>query len=169
MSLNKKMGDAHEAFLCDLLGGRQTKGSGNQWTNPMDGRGNRLTEGFAFAWDGKSTLGQSVAVSRNMWQKAREQAGGERPMVAVRFYDNEALDVHADLIAVNAHDFAEVLEAANQMAAIKEQGCLEGVHKFWDPDGKPSLPGLAERWQGGCPSSTCSVCGADAYNIYGDA
>jgi hypothetical protein len=114
VSLNKRMGDKHEEFLVDLFGGRQTRGSGNQWHNPMDGRTSRMTTRYAFAWDGKSTLAQSVSVSRKMWQKAVEQAGGERPMIGVRFYDNEGLDVGLDLVVMSAHDAAELIEAANQ-------------------------------------------------------
>lgn len=114
MSLNKKMGDKHEDFLADLFGGRQTRGSGNQWHNPMDGRTSRMTSRFAFAWDGKSTLAKSVSVSLEMWAKAVEQAGGERPMLGLRFYDTEGLDVGLDLALVNAHDLAELIEAANQ-------------------------------------------------------
>ena len=112
MSVNKRMGDAHEAFLVDLLGGRQTRGSGNQWHNPMDGRQNRLTVPYAFAWDGKSTLGKSIGVSLSMWDKAVEQAGGERPMLGLRWYANERLDVVRDLLVVDPYDMSEILAAA---------------------------------------------------------
>lgn len=114
MSLAKKMGNEHESWVCALLGATQSRGSGNQWANPIDGRQNRMTQSFAFAFDGKSTLGKSIGVSRVMWEKARQQAGGERPMLALRFYDTERLSVGHDLIVVSAHDFAEVLEAANE-------------------------------------------------------
>lgn len=119
MSLNKKMGDAHEAFLCALFDGTQSRGSGNQWANPMDGRQNRFQQAYAFAWDGKSTLGGSIGVTRAMWRKAREQAHGERPMLGLRFYDDESLKrVEADLVVLSAHDMAEVLEAANTLADL---------------------------------------------------
>jgi hypothetical protein len=114
VSLNKRMGDKHEDFLAGLFGGRQARGSGNQWHNPMDGRTSRMTTRYAFAWDGKSTLAQSVSVSRKMWGKAIEQSGGERPMVGLRFYDNESLDVVYDLVVMSAHDAAELIEAANR-------------------------------------------------------
>jgi hypothetical protein len=113
VSLNKKMGDKHEEFLAALFDGTQSRGSGNQWANPMDGRTSRMHVPYAFAWDGKSTLSKSVGVSREMWAKARLQAGGERPMLGLRFYDNERLDVGLDLIVVSPHDMAEVLAAAN--------------------------------------------------------
>jgi hypothetical protein len=108
------MSDAHEEFLVGLLGGRQTRGSGNQWTNPMDGRHNRLAVPYAFAWDGKATLSDSITISRSkMWDKAVKQAGGERPMLALRWYDNERLDVGLDLVVVRAYDMSEMLEALN--------------------------------------------------------
>lgn len=109
MSLAKKMGDAHEEYIAALLDGSMSRGSGNQWHNPMDGRHNRMEHEFAFAWDCKSTLHQSIGVSRKMWAKAREQAGGERPMLPLRFYDNERLDVGLDLIVVHSNDMAEML------------------------------------------------------------
>lgn len=113
MSLNGKMGKAHELFLAKMLGGRKTKASGSQWTDQMDGRHDRMRSLFAFAWDGKSTLGKSIGVSRAMWEKAREQALGERPMLALRFYDTENLDVGEDLVVLGLHDFVELLEQAN--------------------------------------------------------
>jgi hypothetical protein len=103
------MGDKHEEFLAAILEGSQSRGSGNQWHNQMDGRHNRMNTEFAFAWDGKSTLHQSIGVSRAMWAKAKEQAAGERPMLGLRFYDNERLDVGLDLIVVSAYDMSEVL------------------------------------------------------------
>jgi hypothetical protein len=113
VSLNKDMGDTHEVFLADLFGGRQTRGSGNQWRDPMDGHTSRKHQRFAFSWDGKSTLAKSIGVSREMWAKAREQAGGNRPMLGLRFYGNEALEVDKDLVVVDAHDFAEMLAMIN--------------------------------------------------------
>lgn len=112
MALNKDMGDQHEQHLAAMLGMRQTRGSGNQWREPMDARHSRLDTEWAFAVDGKSTLAKSVSVTRDMWQKAVEQAGGERPMLGLRFYDNHSLKVHADLAVCSLDDFAELLRAA---------------------------------------------------------
>lgn len=127
MSLNKDMGDAHEAHLADTLGMRQTRGSGNQWRDPIDARHNRLDSQYAFAVDGKSTLAKSISITRAMWDKAVEQAGGERPMLGLRFYDNASLKVHADLAACELLDFAELLQAA----------------RLWE-QAKPVLEALAE-------------------------
>lgn len=107
--LRHRMGEAHERYLADMLGGRQTRGSGNQFNNPMDGRQNRYEDRCAFAFDGKSTLGKSIGVSLDMWNKAVDQAHGERPMLGLRFYSTERLSVGLDLIVVTADDFVEVL------------------------------------------------------------
>jgi hypothetical protein len=112
MSLNKKMGDAHERRMAEALGGRQTRGSGNQAHDQMDGKHTRLGHRFAFAWDGKSTLGKSIGVSREMWRKAVEQSADRRPMLGLCFYDDERLRHHTDLVVVTMEDFVELLEAA---------------------------------------------------------
>lgn len=113
MSLNKDMGDVHEKWLADLLKMRGTRGSGNQWRDPMDAKHNRLETNYAFAIDGKSTLGKSIGVTRAMWHKAVEQAGGERPLLGLRFYKDASLSrVDNDLITSDALDFAELHQAA---------------------------------------------------------
>ena len=50
-----------------------------------------------------------------------------------------------DLVVVDRTDFTTILDAASQLNAIQEQGCLEGLHRFL--------------------GSECTVCGADAYNF----
>ena len=79
----------------------------------MDGRTDRRFESFAWAWDGKSTMGKSISVTREMLEKAVEQAGGERPMIALRFYDDERLRIYDDWILVKADDFLDLQETAN--------------------------------------------------------
>ena len=120
--LNKKMGDAHENFLVRLLGGRKTISSGNQWRDQMDGRHNSYTSdsAFNFAWDGKSTLTNSISITRSMIYKAEEQAGPEEPLLALRFYRNEELEVDRDFIVVRASVFAEMLELVREHEAEQE-------------------------------------------------
>jgi hypothetical protein len=108
----RRMSDAHEEFLADLLGGRMTKGSGNQWHDQSDGKMPRDLP-YSFAWDGKATFGKSIGVSREMWAKIRKQAHDRRPMIPLRFYDTEKLDVALDLVVVLADDFACLVEDAN--------------------------------------------------------
>lgn len=110
--LNKRMGDAHEERLAEVLGMRRTRGSGNQWRDQMDAKHDRTSCTFAFAVDGKSTLAKSISITRAMWEKAGEQASGELPMLALRFYNNASLEVHADLAVCDLLDFAEMREAA---------------------------------------------------------
>jgi hypothetical protein len=117
--LNKRMGDHHEAYAAFVLNQRQTRGSGNQWRDQMDSKHNRTECVFAFANDGKSTLGKSISITRAMWAKAVEQAGGERPMLTLRFYDDASLKVHADLAACDLLDFAEMREDAEKWHKAK--------------------------------------------------
>jgi len=111
----RDMSDKHESLLVAVLGGRRTPGSGNQANNPMDGRHNRYEQPIAFAWDGKSTLAQSISVTREMWAKAEEQALGERPMLALRFYDNERLTRYIDLATISLDDLVELLQTIEQL------------------------------------------------------
>ena len=113
--LRYRMGNLHEIFLADLLGGAKSKGSGNRWYQPMDGRTSRRSQEFAFAFDGKATLASSISVSKVMWNKACEQSLGERPMLGLRFYSNESLEVALDLAVVNAYDLSELIEKANHV------------------------------------------------------
>lgn len=108
--LRHRMGEAHEKHLAMMLNGRKTRGSGNQFANPLDGRMNRYTSGMAFAWDGKSTLGKSIGVTRAMWEKLAEQAHGERPLLPLRFYDTERLRVGLDLVVMRLDDLVELAD-----------------------------------------------------------
>jgi hypothetical protein len=82
----------------------------------MDGRHNRYTSAFAFAWDGKSTRSNSISVSRKMIDKAVEQAGGERPMLALRWYFDDRLRKFDDWFLIRADDFIEMLTFAEAVA-----------------------------------------------------
>jgi hypothetical protein len=104
----RKMSDRHETDVAELLGMRRTRGSGNQFADQMDGKHD---EGrWRFAFDGKATLGKSVGVSREMWAKAVEQSHGARPLLPLRFYDDERLAVGLDLVVCDLHDLAEMVE-----------------------------------------------------------
>lgn len=120
------MARLHEEYLAELFGGRKSRGSGSQWQDPADGRNNRLTEvEFAFAWDGKSTAGLGVTIDLKMIAKIREQAGGERPALGLRWYGTEDLQrVTEDWVAVQAADFAEMLAGA-RLAAEAENSLVE--------------------------------------------
>jgi hypothetical protein len=111
--LRHEMSVLHEGDLNYLLGGRLSPGSGNQFANQMDNRNDHREQEFAFAVDGKATFAKSISVTRVMWEKAIEQSHGERPMLALRFYDNERLKIGLDLAVVSLHDLAELIERAN--------------------------------------------------------
>lgn len=114
----RKMSDAHEDWLVETLGGAKTRGSGNQWRAPADGRHNPYDKReWPFAWDGKSTFAKSASVNRDMWEKIREQARPNLPLIPLRFYDNEKLEVGLDLVVLDAQTFADILEAAEQWKA----------------------------------------------------
>ena len=98
---------------------RRTRGSGNQWRDQMDAKHDHTACVYAFAVDGKSTLARSISVTRSMWEKAGEQASGERPMLALRFYNNASLEVHADLAVCDLLDFAEMREDAERWHKAK--------------------------------------------------
>lgn len=117
-----KMGSEHVEGLAAVIGGRVTRGSGNQWDDPIDARQDRHNEEFAFAAEGKSTLGQSISFSRDLIAKAREQAGGERPLIGLRFYRTEDLrEVDEDWAAILLADLAELLDAARERDSLRVQ------------------------------------------------
>lgn len=111
-STTRQLSDHHEADAAKFFGGRIPKGSGNQWRDKLDGRQHRLDQRVAFAWDCKATEGKSIGVSREMWDKTREQAGGERPMLLLRFYGN-GMRVDEDLAVISWDDLRELLDYAN--------------------------------------------------------
>lgn len=119
LDVNMEMAKRHEAFLARLFKGRRMAGSGNKQSGQMDGRHDAHRQAFAFAWDGKSTMGASIMVSKRMWEKAQEQSHFEKPLIALRFYtsfrmqDFESLD----LAVISAHDLAEVLDRLEELEA----------------------------------------------------
>jgi hypothetical protein len=72
---------------------------------------------FAWAWDGKCTRGNSISVSREMWAKAIEQAQGERPMIALRFYDDDRGRNYTDLVTMSLDDLREMLQMIDVLQA----------------------------------------------------
>jgi len=78
----------------------------------MDVRNDVRDDEWAFAADGKSTFGESIGVSKGMWQKAVEQSGDLIPCLPLRFYDTYRLDVGLDLWVIDGNTFEALLEAA---------------------------------------------------------
>jgi hypothetical protein len=120
------MGELHVKALAELIGGRVTPGSGNQWKDPIDARASHLDTEFAFAAEGKSTLGASISFSRALIAKAQEQAGGERPLIGLRFYGTEDLhEVDEDWSAIQNADLSELLEKAAHPVAEPSDELLQ--------------------------------------------
>ncbi len=112
------MASRHESHLAALFQGRMTRGSGNQARDQMDGKQVYRSQGYVFAWDGKSTLGKSIGVSREMWAKAQEQAHWAIPILPLRFYANDRLTaVDADLVVIEADVLADLQRDANAYRA----------------------------------------------------
>jgi len=106
----REMSAKHEKFIADLIEGKRTRNSGAVWSDQMDVRNDVRDTRWAFAADGKATLGNSIGVSRDMWRKAVEQSHDLRPMLPLRWYNTDRLDVGLDLVVISADDFREMLE-----------------------------------------------------------
>lgn len=116
----QQMGEKHEEYLAGVNAGRKSKASGSQWSDPADGR-NGHDEPYALAWDGKSTLGKSIAVTLETLRKIREQALGEIPEIGLRWYANQSLrDVLEDWVAVPGDDWKNILSSARSWRALSE-------------------------------------------------
>lgn len=114
------MGHRHEADVAEALGMVMTRGSGSGADKGDAAHHHDLP--FAFRIDAKSTKGKQIAVTLQMLAKLREQAGGERPALPLRWYANEALTkVAEDWIAVTLADFSELVAEARETAALREQ------------------------------------------------
>lgn len=117
----RKMSDKHEAFLKELFGEHSQimPGSGSGWAKQMDVRGKHREEEYAFAVDGKSTLGESIGVSRSMWEKAVEQSHNEIPALAFRWYGSYQLDPLLDLVCVEAQTFKAMKDCAEEYPELQ--------------------------------------------------
>lgn len=119
----RDMSERHETYLADLLDGRMTRGSGSTWHDKADGKHRVGTRTYAFAWDGKSTLGKSIGVSVEMWEKIVEDADSAIPMIPLRFYgDTRLTRVRLDLAVLELETLAELLEDAELGARAREAG-----------------------------------------------
>ena len=115
----REMSDAHEEFLAELIDGRRTPGSGNQFNNQMDVRNDHRRQTHAFGLDGKSTFAESITIKRTDIEKAREQSHDLAPGLALRWYPDWSLRNPDDWILVQANDFEDLLADAR---AYREGG-----------------------------------------------
>lgn len=116
----QEMGERHEAYLAKINGGNMHRASGAVWFDPADGS-NPRDDALAFAWDGKSTLGKGINVTRDMLAKITDQSMGCRPQIGLRFYDNPNLDdIAYDWVAVPGDNWEEVLNAGRMWIILTE-------------------------------------------------
>ena len=125
MSLTKKMGDKHEEHLAEVYGGRVNPGSGNQWNRQTVGRVSHRDHVVAFARDGKSTCAQSISIKSANLNKHREQCLPERPMLPIRFYDNQRLTSFEDWVLLAEDDMLELLDRSDRLSAM--EGVLDRI------------------------------------------
>jgi hypothetical protein len=112
-----KASEIYDHFLDRVLGGDKAHHSGAHFDNPtQDGQSGREA-GFVFAWYAAATRGDSISVSRAMWEKAAEWALGDRPMVALRFYDSETIATcpKLDLAVVSLLTLTEMVDRIDQL------------------------------------------------------
>lgn len=121
-TLVQKMADSHELWIGEQIKGHQPKGSGSQWHAQLDAKNGTKNTPFPIGADGKATLGKSLSITRDIWAKLREQCFGEIPTWWGRFYQDETLrTVDLDLVALEAEDFRQILEAARKWVEHEEQ------------------------------------------------
>jgi hypothetical protein len=127
-TLNQQMGDIHEADIPEWIGGQPQKASGSQWHAQGDAKNGEHLTPFPVTADGKSTLGKSIAVSRDMWRKIVEQTFNQDPALFLRFYKDESLrQVDIDLAVIAVRFFRELLEAARKWSVIEQEILWPGV------------------------------------------
>jgi hypothetical protein len=112
-----KASQIYEDFLDRVLGGDKAHHSGAHFNNPThDGQSGREAE-FVFAWYAAATRGDSITVTNAMWEKAAKWALGDRPMVALRFYDSETIETgpRLDLAVVSLLTLTEMVDRIAQL------------------------------------------------------
>ncbi len=119
MGLAKNMGDKHEQHAAEVYGGRVTPGSGNEWARQTDGRVSRYEHAVAFARDCKSTRSRSISIKRDDLDKLCLQAEPERPMMPIRFYDDDRLRGYEDWVLIREDDFLELLQRSETLSRIE--------------------------------------------------
>lgn len=135
------MSDRHETDLCAVLGGERTRNSGAVWSDQGDGHQTGLDQHWTFGWDGKSTLGKSIGVSLEMWEKLTTQSRGLEPLLPLRWYANARLtQVSLDLAVLDLETFSQILDDANKYRRMEQVGCAREIHDHTQEDGPANGP-----------------------------
>jgi hypothetical protein len=113
-----KAAELYDDFLDRVLGGSKAHHSGAHFDNPANGEQSGREAEFVFAWNAAATRGDSIGVSRAMWAKACDWAWGDRPMVALRFYDSGTIATGPtlDLAVVSLLTLTEMVDRIAQLS-----------------------------------------------------
>jgi hypothetical protein len=121
--IKHQMAVRHERDIAELFapfGGHVSKASGATDSAKNDGRTDHFGR-WAFSWDCKATQGQSIAVSRALLNKLRKDATGDSPVLPLRFYANDQLDISWDLVAFQLEDVRAMFEALAELEELQAQ------------------------------------------------
>jgi hypothetical protein len=112
-----KASDIYEDFLDRVLGGDKAHHSSAHFDNSTNGEQTGREAEFVFAWNAAATRGHSITVTKAMWEKACEWAWGDRPMVALRFYESETIETgpRLDLAVVSLLTLTEMVDRIAQL------------------------------------------------------
>jgi len=112
-----KASDIYEDFLDRVLGADKAHHSSAHFDNPTNSKQSEHEAEFVFAWNAAATRGDSITVTKAMWEKACEWAWGDRPMVALRFYDSETIETgpRLDLAVVSLLTLTEMMDRIAQL------------------------------------------------------
>jgi hypothetical protein len=141
----RRMSGPHEAYVAKVMGGRVAHGSGCTYRDQLDGRQSPL-RWIRFAWDAKCTLGKSLSITLALWEKVVEQAHGDRPMMALRWYRSQRLDPALDLGVVSLLDLSELCAEAGHSQAAQEllKMVQDGQVQYADQYGVSAVDRLAQ-------------------------
>lgn len=109
MTARDKYSQRHEREVAQALGGEVVAQSG-AGAQKLDVLGPRGPADWRLRVSCKSTVGKSIGITRAMIDEAEVATAfsyGERPAIALRFYDEKGNRVLKDLIAVTIDDWVE--------------------------------------------------------------
>jgi hypothetical protein len=117
-----KASELYDHFLDRVFGGDKAHHSGPHFDHPTNSGEDGQKAEFVFAWNAAATRGDSISLSKAMWEKACEWAWGDRPMLALRFYDSETIATcpTLDLAVVSLLTLTEMVDRIEQLTADLE-------------------------------------------------
>ena len=112
-----KAAELYEDFVARVLGGDKASRSTAHFHNPANAPTNGPADDFVFAWNTAATRSGSIEVSKAMWDRACQWAWGDRPMLALRFYDSQRVETspRLDLAVVSLLTLTEMVDRIDQL------------------------------------------------------